>query len=358
MPRVTSRARRLAGALLAALAVTALAAPVAGAAKKKANPPLPPVHMSGIVYTFDNQEPIAGATVGVAEVPGLTTTSGPDGSYDLVVPDGTRLTPYASAPGHHTLHHQTYVSAGRDINRVNHQIPTDGTYNALAALVAVPLDANGDPVQCAVVSTFSTSDVRNATHQEFVDYGAHGVAGATASATPALPKPTYFNDAVLPDASRTSSSHDGGVIWPIVPAGVYRFEAQHPSTRFAPFRGTCAAGRVVNASPTRGFYELFGGEQLDASVDARLARLRSDLSGRRSLLKVRVQAAEYVSVAAQVLRGKKSGAAKQTKGFAPGKRALAVPAPAGKKVKLLVTVEDAEGNVRTLTRKLRVPSPG
>jgi hypothetical protein len=315
--------------------------------------------LTGTVYTFDNQVPIVGATVGIAELPGLTTTSGPEGRYDLVVPDGTKLTPYASAPGHHTLHSQTFVSAGRPLNRVNPQIPTHSTYHALAAILSVPRDANNDPVQCAVVSTFSTADVRDLSHADFVAYGAHGVAGATASASPELPGPVYFNEMVLPDRTRTSSSEDGGVIWPIIPAGVYRFSAQHATTRFAPFRATCVPGRVVNASPTRGFYELRPGEQPDTKVRASLADVHYDLSGRRPVLKVRMQAKEYVALAGRLLRGKRRPLARATKGFAPGKRALSFKLPrgaAGDRVTLKLTLEDPEGNVRTLTKRSEVPA--
>ena len=150
-------------------------------------------------------------------------------------------------------------------------MPSDVAYNGLAAILSVPRDANNELVDCAVVSTFSTVNVRDASFNDFVAYGAHGVAGATASASPALPNPTYFNESVVPDASRTESSIDGGVVWPVVPAGVYRFTAHHPTTRFAPFRATCEPGRVVNANPPQGFYELRPGEQVDSTVAASLA---------------------------------------------------------------------------------------
>ena len=145
------------------------------------------------------------------------------------------------------------MSARATTWRVNFQTPSDTAYNLLALVLSAPRDANNELVNCAVVSTFSTVNVRDVSFNDFVAYGAHGVAGATASASPALPNPVYFNESVIPDASRTASSVDGGVVWPVVPAGVYRFSAQHPSTRFAPFRATCEPGRVVNANPPQGF---------------------------------------------------------------------------------------------------------
>ena len=45
---------------------------------------------------------------------------------------------------------------------MNFQVPTDATYNALATLLKVPLDPEGDIRQCAIVSTFSTRKVRDA----------------------------------------------------------------------------------------------------------------------------------------------------------------------------------------------------
>ncbi len=199
----------------AAVRVARVTAVDGALAKKKA---LPPIHVRGTVYTFDDQTPIAGATVRVAELPGLSAQTGLDGSYDLLVSDGTMFTPYADAVGHHRIYLETCVSQGKDLGRVNFQMPSDAAYNGLAAILSVPRDANNELVNCAVVSTFSTVNVRDATFNEFVAYGAHGVAGATASASPALPNPTYFNESVIPDASRTESSIDGGVVWPVVPS--------------------------------------------------------------------------------------------------------------------------------------------
>ena len=111
-----------------------IAAEGALAKKKKA---LPPIHVRGTVYTFDDQTPIAGATVRVAELPGLSAQTRPDGDYDLLVSDGTRFTPYADAVGHHRIYLQTYVSQGEDLQRVNFQMPSDAAYNGLAAILSV-----------------------------------------------------------------------------------------------------------------------------------------------------------------------------------------------------------------------------
>lgn len=341
------------------VAVLALALPGSAAAATDT------VHLRGTVYSFDNQEPIVGATVRVEEVAGPVATSGADGTYDLEVPNGTRITPYVEAPGYHGIDLQTFTTQGRDLERVNFQIPTTGTYGALAGLLSVPLDAEGNPAQCAVVSTFSTVNVRDATFDQFVAYGAHGVAGATASATPALASPIYFNESVIPDPSQPQSSNDGGVIWTGIPDGVYRFHASHPSTRFADFVATCQAGRLVNANPPQGFYELRPGETNDEAVDAKLgkAKVKGAAHGRRTLV-AKLDADEYVAAGAKLTKGSKTLAKVKAptgpEAFAAGRRSLELKLKRGldaKGAKLTVTVEDAIGNSTKLKRQVSIPAP-
>ena len=219
------------------------------------------VHLTGTAYAFDNQIPIAGATIRVAELPRATTTTAADGSYELTVPAHGRVTPYIEAAGFHGIYLQTFSTRGEDIERVNFQVPSVGIYHALAALLGVELDENDNPEQCVVVSTVSTVAIRDLSFEDFIGYGAHGVAGATASARPALPNPIYFNSSVIPDRTLTQTSNDGGVLWLDVPAGVYRFSARHPSDRFASFIATCEPGRLVNANPPQGLYQLRPGER-------------------------------------------------------------------------------------------------
>jgi hypothetical protein len=226
------------------------------------------VHIRGTAYEFNNSDVrLGGATIRVAEQPRLHARTKPDGSYDLAVPDHTRVTPYISAAGYHSIYLQTFLTAGEDLTRVNFQTPTEGVYRALAALLAAPLDPDGELRDCAIVSTFSTRNVRDLSFRGFTAYGAHGVAGATAFATPALPAPIYFNEDVIPDPAQQRSSVDGGVLWTRVPAGSYKIRAGHPSTRFASFVATCAPGRVVNANPPWGLHEL--GKPMTATVSAR-----------------------------------------------------------------------------------------
>lgn len=246
MPSSAWRASGLALALVALAPATSAAAAAAT------------VDLSGTAYEFNTPATrLAGATVRVVERPGLKATARANGAYRLKVPDRARVTPYVDAPGYHRIYLQTFTTAGRDLEQVNFQVPTDAVYQGLAALLKVPLDpATGDPRECAIVSTFSTRNVRGVGFGDFVAYGAHGVAGATAFTTPGLPTPFYFNEKVIPDPAQPRSSKDGGVIWTGVPAGRYVVRARHPRTRFASFVASCRPGRVVNANPPWGLHQL------------------------------------------------------------------------------------------------------
>jgi hypothetical protein len=248
---MSSRRLRLGASVIAASAIVA----VSGLARTL--PSMHSVHLRGTAYEFNNTKALLhGATVRVAESPKLSAGVGADGRYDLVVPDHAAVTPYIVAPGYHTIYLQTFMTNGEDLANVNFQTPTEIIYRALAALLRVPLDSHGNLVACAIVSTFSTRNVRDVSFGRFIAYGAHGVAGATAAASPALPAPVYFNKDVVPDPSQRASSKDGGVVWTNVPTGVYTISAHDPATRFARFVATCRPGRVVNASPPWGLYQL------------------------------------------------------------------------------------------------------
>jgi hypothetical protein len=343
------------GCPCAALLISALlclaAAPAAapGAGKR--------IHISGIAYAFDNQLPIAGAKIRVAELPGAKATTAADGSYDLTVPDGAKVTPYISAAGFHGIYLQTFVAAGRDLPRVNFQIPSVGIYHGLAALLGVKLDANDNPSRCVIVSTFSTVNIRGLSFPDFIAYGAHGVAGATASASPALPDPIYFNSSVIPDVTLTESSVDGGVIWLDVPAGVYRLSAQHATDRFAGFIASCKPGRLVNANPPQGLFGLKPGEKADNRVEASIAsaHIRTTEAGSR-VLRLRLRSQEYVLPEAEILQAGSRIADKRVLRFRRGSRTLSIAL--GRKLdrgqaSLRLTLADPPGNTIILKRKLQ-----
>jgi hypothetical protein len=241
---------RLFPVLALAAVVVAVTAVPASAAKH------PTVELRGTAYEFNAKPVIAGAKIRVAEIPSARATTKRDGSYALTVPSGAKVTPYIVASGYHTIYLQTFTTGRHDLVNVNFQTPTEDVYKALVALLNVPVDAQGDVAQCAIVSTFNTKAIRNLTYKRFRAFGAHGVAGATASSTPPLPPPTYFNADVIPDPLQMESSPDGGVVWTGVPTGVYTIRAHSPTTRFAKFVATCKPGRVINANPPWGLYEL------------------------------------------------------------------------------------------------------
>ncbi len=217
----------------------------------------PSVRISGTAYEFNNVHTVlGGATIRVAEFPKLKAVVRPDGRYELTVPDHAKITPYIVDAGYHTIYLQTFMANGEDLVNVNFQTPTESVYRGLVALLGVPIDAQGNLKQCAIVSTFNTRNVRDLSYARFIAYGAHGVAGATASTSPSLPKPIYFNANVIPDRTQKMSSQDGGVVWTQVPRGVYTVTAHDPATRFASFVASCRPGRVVNANPPWGLYQL------------------------------------------------------------------------------------------------------
>lgn len=230
------------------------------------------VTISGRAYAFNHMGTfIQGATIKVREIPGLSATTDANGDYELAVPDDTNITPYIEPPaGYNGIDLQTLHTRGEDIENANFQTPADAEYNALAALLSVPIDEEtGRPEQCVIVTTASARNVRGVDYQTFWDRTPHGVPGATSAESPSLDGPIYFNQYVIPDPSKTETSEDGGIIWINVPAGTYRIETTSPDTRFASFLATCKNGRIVNANPPWGAYELVDDEQpLGASIVA------------------------------------------------------------------------------------------
>jgi hypothetical protein len=283
-------------ALLGALCLTFPLAPAASAESGK-------VTISGKAYVFNHMDTfIPGAKIEVRELPKLSTTTDANGDYFLRVPDDTTVTPYIDPPdGYNQIDLQTFHTRGKNIVNANFQTPADLEYGALAALLGVPFGPDGRPEQCVIVSTASARNVRGVDYPTFVERTPHGVAGATAEEFPAIDGPTYFNASVIPDPTVTSTSSDGGMIWTAVPPGTYRIATTSPSTRFAGFLATCKAGRVVNANPPWGAYELSPGEKpLAAGVAiatvgrANISRV-SPSSGRR-LLSIGVKSPEAIRV--------------------------------------------------------------
>ena len=78
------------------------------------------VHIRGTAYEFNNGKVrLGGAKVGVAEDRRFRATTRSDGTYDLVVPDHARVTPFITAAGYHSIHLQTFRTGGANLYRVN-----------------------------------------------------------------------------------------------------------------------------------------------------------------------------------------------------------------------------------------------
>lgn len=232
----------------------------------------------------------------------------------------------------------------------------------------IPYDVNGRPEQCVIVTTSSKRSVRDVDYDTYWDRTqgtGHGVPGATSRTVPGNLLPTYFNEHVLPDENQPSSSIDGGIIWGAVPAGTYRVITEHPTARFASFLATCAPGRVVNANPPWGAYELADGEQpLAASnVAAKVLSAKAVRQGKKRLVKLRYEVGEMVRSEVQVTMGgklvRKSTQTRQSSsGTVVRNGRVAVPAKTGAgKARVNVKLTDAAGVSFTTVKTVKIPKP-
>jgi hypothetical protein len=290
---------------------------------------------------------LVGAKIRVREFPKLSATTDANGDYELEVPDDATVTPYIEPPaGYHQIDLQTFHTRGEPIENANFQTPADFEYNALAALLNVPLGPDGRPQQCAIVTTASARNVRGVDYATFEERTPHGVAGATAHAEPPLPQPIYFNENVVPDRTHTETSGDGGIIWTEVPAGAYRVITESPSTRFASFLATCEPGRIINANPPWGAYELTGKEKpLGAGIVAgRVKQPHAAAPGDRRTLPVVANSAEKLGAKLRLRQdGKLIGRATTSYDIGRDKVPLQVTGERGS-ARLTVTLTDAAGD--------------
>jgi hypothetical protein len=335
------------------------------------------VTISGVVYAFfgiDDHAP--GAVIRVDEFPALSAPVALDGSYSIEVPDGENVTLYADPPEtYERTYLQTFRTSGQDIEKAHFQLPRTWHYNAFSNLLEIPRDEDGKIEDCAIVSTFSIHEARDAVDFDpgFKDVYPHGLPGSTATISPAatgIKGATYFafEPLILPDPTRTESSVDGGVLWTEVPPGYYWLEPDHPTERMAPFLAHCENGRVINASPPWGFYELKPGEEPDPAVmatppdkvvDATVAR-RAVVrrTGDRRTVAVTVTAREALQATVTVKRGSRSLAPAVRKSLKDGKRGiLSIVRRTVSRGPATVTVilKDGAGNTARATRRVAIP---
>lgn len=339
------------------------------------------VKISGKAFIFNHMDTyISGATIKVREFPKLSTTTDSLGDYVLTVPDDSNVTPYIlSGQGTLTKHAkaddsptgtvdthwneidlQTFHTRGQDIVNANFQTPQDSEYNGLMALLAVPANPEtGRPDQCAIVTTSSARDVRDTTYQGYWENTPHGVPGATSVEYPAIEGPIYFNQYVIPDVTKTSTSEDGGIIWPVVPTGSYRIVTSAPGERFASFLATCAPGRVINANPPWGAYQLTGDEKpLGASnVAANVVSVKAIRKGKtKRTLTVVLKSGENIDASIALSAGSLTGL--RTLPLKPGTKTLKFnigPKVQVKQAKVSVKLKDSSGVSFTTVKKVNVP---
>jgi hypothetical protein len=169
----------------------------------------------------------------------------------------------------------------------------------------------------------------------------------------------YFNESVIPDRSRTETSGDGGIIWTEVPAGTYRGIATSPSTRFASFLATCEPGRIVNANPPWGAYELTGKEKpLGAGIVAASLESVHNRSSRGDRTVVAKIATGELVKAKLTLGQRGNTISRLVTNLQAGRENVALTVPArneGGSAKLTVELRDEAGDSVTEKAKLKLP---
>lgn len=215
----------------------------------------PAAHVVGHAFVFGPNSSglgVAGATIGVAEDPGPTTTVAADGTFAFDVPSGGPTSFTLNQPGFHSNQSATIEVGADGIAMLGFQAPTDETFDLLANLVRV----TPDPAKCQLSTTVSRIGTE--------PYGGDGlgVEGATVALDP-VPEgalgPIYFayNSTVpYPDKTLTSTSIDGGVVWANVPVGEYTMTATKAGATFSTVTIRCRAGILINAAPPNGLQQL------------------------------------------------------------------------------------------------------
>lgn len=193
---------------------------------------------------------IAGAHVFVLENPALTTTTDASGHFVIGgVPVGSDASLVMEHPDFILIQTATLEVPAAGLTRVTFQAVTPNVRDALAGVLSLTVD----DTRCQMVTTVTRIG------RSVYDPGAHGEAGVTVTIDPPLPAssgPVYFNSSVVPQASLTETSDDGGVLYTNVPAGMYTWTARKAGATFAQVRMDCRAGVLVNAAPPWGLQRL------------------------------------------------------------------------------------------------------
>ena len=194
---------------------------------------------------------IAGATVSVLERPELQVVTGADGKFRFDdLPVDADVTLVMKHPDYHEIQTATHVLPDEGLERVTFQAVSHDIYDVLAGVVGITPD---EGKYCQMVTTVTRVG------KSIYDAGAHGEAGVQVTLDPPLPAengPIYFNAQVIPDASLTETSEDGGVLFVQVPPGEYTWTASKAGATFRQIRMKCRVGVLVNAAPPWGLQRL------------------------------------------------------------------------------------------------------
>lgn len=210
---------------------------------------------------------VEGGTVRVVGQPGLTATTGTDGSWHI---DGLTVGDQVSfeliVPGRPVTQTKVFDVPVGGLTDVTFQSPTQQLFDGFAGVLGV----TPDPANCTVAATV--------TRRGFVygtwPYSTHGEPGATVSMVPApaappADGPVYFNlvtgSLIWPDRALTETTADGGVVWANVPPGTYTLHAAKAGAVIPDVTVECRPGVLVNAAPPYGLQVTEGGT--DPSVD-------------------------------------------------------------------------------------------
>jgi hypothetical protein len=214
----------------------------------------PPARVTGMVFVFGPNGAgltVEGGVVAVVEDPGVTTSVAADGTFAFEVPSGGPATFSFTKAGFQLEHSATLAITPAGISMLGFQVPVEETYQLLAAVAKITLDAN----RCQIVTTISAVGT--------APYGGDGlgVPGSTISIDPASGDvPTYFayqGGTIYPAPGLTETSIDGGaIISNVEPGREYVIQGHRSGLSFQAATIRCRAGALVNAAPPNGIQQL------------------------------------------------------------------------------------------------------
>jgi hypothetical protein len=190
---------------------------------------------------------IAGATVSILEHPEMRVTTGDDAHFRFEgLLEGTDVTLLVEHPDIKTTQTATITLGPQGIHPFSVQVVPTTIFNALSALVPMPVE---EDKYCVIASTVARM---GGSLYVRLRQGAPDVQVALEPAVPAESGPIYFDEDVLPAIMQPATSIDGGVLFYRVPPGDYVMNATRADTVFNKVRFQCRAGIVVNAGPPMG----------------------------------------------------------------------------------------------------------